>query len=56
MILYFCYSYILYELKITEITEEQQEAVEEKCTNVDNNERLEEYTDFLDELFETEKE
>lgn len=56
MLLNFCYSYLLHDLKIEEITKEQQEAIEEKCTssifkNVDNNDRLEDYVDFLNELF-----
>lgn len=54
MLLNFCYNYILNELKIEEITEEQQEEIEEKCTNVDNNDRLEEYTEFLEDLFKKE--
>jgi hypothetical protein len=51
MLLNFCYSYLLHDLKIEEITKEQQEAIEEKCTNVDNNDRLDDYVDFLNELF-----
>ncbi len=52
VMLNYCYNYILYNLKIKEITDEQKEAIEEKCTNVDNNDKLEDYNDFLDELFE----
>lgn len=52
MLLNFCYNYIEWELKKEEITEEQNEQILEKCTNVDNNDRLDNFTDFLDELFE----
>lgn len=56
MLLYFCYSQLYYDFKIEEITEEQNDAIIEKCTNVDNNDRLDEYVDFLQELIENEDE
>ena len=54
MLLNFCYNYIEYDLKINEIAEEQQEEIENKCTNVDNNDMLEDFTEFLDDLFNSE--
>ena len=54
MLLNFCYNYIEYDLKINEITEEQQEEIENKCTNVDNTDMLEDFTEFLDDLFNSE--
>lgn len=50
----FCYDYILYDLKIKEITEEENEKINELCNNVDNNETLDTFEDFLTELFEKE--
>ena len=55
-LLNFCYYYVEHELRKMDITEEQQQEIEDKCTNVDNNDRLEDYTEFLDELFEEIKE
>ena len=52
VLLYYCYNYVLDTLGIKEITDEQKEAIKEKCTDVDNNDKLEDYNDFLDELFE----
>lgn len=49
-LLNFCYNYIEQDLGLTEITEEQQEEIEAKCTNVDNNDTLDEFEDFLKEL------
>lgn len=56
MLLYFCYSQLYYDFKIETITEEQDEAIQEKCTNVDNNDRLDEFVDFLEELINSEDE
>ena len=46
----YCMNYLLNNLKIEEITEEQEEQIQEKCTDVDHNDTLEDFTDFIDEL------
>lgn len=50
IILNYCYNYIMHDLKIEELTQEQIEAIEEKCTDVDNNDTLDMFEDFLTEL------
>ena len=52
----YCYNYILNNFDFETITEEQKEEIENKCTNVDNNDTLEEFEDFIQELFTTEEE
>ena len=47
----YCYNYILYELKINEITPEQKDEIENLCCNVDNNESFDYFEDALTELF-----
>ena len=52
----YCYNYILNNFDFETITEEQKEEIENKCTNVDNNDTLEEFEEFIQELFTTEEE
>ena len=47
----YCYNYILYELKINEITPEQKDEIENLCCNVDNNETFDYFEDELTDLF-----
>ena len=47
----YCYNYILYDLKINEITPEQKDEIENLCKNVDNNESFDYFEDALTELF-----
>lgn len=51
-LLNFCLDYIQYTLKKETITQQQYEELEDKCTNVDNNDYLDEFEDFCIELFE----
>lgn len=48
----YCLNYIKYDLKLETITQSQYDELTEKCTNVDNNETLEDFTSFVDELLE----
>ena len=47
----YCYNYVLYELKINEITPEQKDEIENLCCNIDNNESFDCFEDALTELF-----
>lgn len=51
-ILNYCLDYIQYTLKKDTITPQQYKDLENKCTNVDNNDYLDDFEDFCDELFE----
>lgn len=51
-ILNYCLDYIQYTLKKDTITQQQYEDLKDKCTNVDNNDYLDDFEDFCDELFE----
>ena len=46
----YCMNYILNALQLEKITKEQDEQIQEKCTDVDNNDTLEDFTDFINEL------
>ena len=50
----YCYNYILYDLKINEITPEQKDEIENLCKNVDNNESFDYFEEALTELFSPE--
>ena len=52
----FALSYLEHGLKIQEIAEERWEEIEGFLSDIDNNNRLEEITDFLDEMFSKEDE
>lgn len=54
-ILNWCLNYIKYDLELEEITKEQYEEIENKCTNVDSNDRIEEYSTFINELLAIEE-
>lgn len=49
-ILNYCLDYIQYTLKKDTITQQQYEDLEYKCTDVDNNDYLDNFEDFCDEL------
>lgn len=51
IMLYYCLDYIESVLNIEELTDSQYEKLENKCTNVDNNDTLEDFEEFCDELF-----
>lgn len=46
----YCMNYILNALQLEKITKEQDEQIQEKCTDVDNNDTLEDFTDFINKL------
>lgn len=52
----FAISYLEYSLKMTEIPEENWEEIQDFLADIDNNNRLDEITDFLDEMFSKEDE
>lgn len=52
----FAISYLEYDLKMEEIAEEKWEEIKEFLSDIDNNNRLEEITNFLDEMFSNEDE
>lgn len=56
IMLYYCLDYIENTLNIEELTESQYEELENKCTNVDNNDTLEDFEEFCDELFKQDEE
>lgn len=56
IMLNYCLNFIEQDLSIKEITQEQYDEIEAKCTNVDNNDTLDDFEDFLSELFEIESE
>ena len=47
----YCYNYILNNFDFETITEEQKEEIESKCFNVDHNDTLEDFEEFIQELF-----
>ena len=49
----YCLNYIKYDLKLETITQSQYDELAKKCTNVDNNDTLEDFTNFVNELLET---
>lgn len=51
-ILNYCLDYINRALDHETITQSQYEELQEKCTNVDNNDTLEDFEDFCKKLFE----
>lgn len=51
----YCLDYIKRALEHETITQSQYDELENKCTNVDNNDTLEDFEDFCKELFETEE-
>lgn len=55
-ILNYCLNYIAYDLKQEFISDEQFEKLQDKCTDVDNNDTLDMFEDFCTELFESEEE
>ena len=52
----YCLNYILNDLKIETLTNEQLEELQEKCTDVDNNDTLDMFEDFINELLNVEEE
>lgn len=52
----FALSHLEYDLKMKEISEERWEEIQEFLSDIDNNNKLEEVTDFLDEMFSDEDE
>ena len=52
----FALSYLEYDLKTEEITEERWEEIQDFLSGFDTNNKLEEITDFLDEMFSDEDE
>lgn len=52
----YCLNYILNELQIEAITEEQLEALQDKCNDIDHNDTLEDFEDFVKELLEISEE
>lgn len=52
----FAISYLEYDLKTEEITEERWEEIQDFLSGFDTNNKLEEITDFLDEMFSDEDE
>lgn len=55
-ILNFCLNYIHYDLGHETMTQEQFDELDSRCTNVDNNDTLEDFEEFCNELFEEEEE
>lgn len=51
----FALSYMEHDLKMQEISEENWEEIQNFLFEIDNDDRLEEVTDFIDELFQSEK-
>lgn len=54
-ILNYCLNYIAYDLKQEFISDEQFEKLQDKCTDVDNNDTLEMFEEFCTELLEREE-
>ncbi len=52
----FALSYLEHDLKIVGIAEDRWEEIQDFLSDIDNNNRLEEITDFLDEMFSDEDE
>lgn len=52
----FALSYLEHGLKIQEITEKSWEEIQDFLSDIDNNNKLKEITDFLDEMFSIEDE
>lgn len=50
----FALSYLEYKLKMKEISEERWEEIQDFLSDIDNNNKLEEIIDFLDEMFSDE--
>lgn len=46
IMLNYCLNYLEFNLGIKEITQEQYDEIENKCTDVDNNDALDEFEDF----------
>lgn len=51
----FALSYMEHDLKMQEISDENWEEIQDFLSEIDNNNRLEEITDFIDELFQDEE-
>ena len=55
IMLNYCLNYIEHDLNIKEISQEVYGEIEAKCTNVDNNDTLDEFEDFINELLENDE-
>lgn len=51
----YAYDHILNTLKIEEITEEQQEEIESELINIDNNDKLEDIKNLIDNILDIEE-
>ena len=50
----FAISYLEHDAKVEEITEEQHEAIKDLCAETDHNDRMEDFTEKLDEIINAE--